>query len=564
MKSRSAALGLLIVVALLGFAAGARSRLGGPDATTANADKPARGLDVATIERVVARPDLQVDLFRPAAAGQPLPWLLFVHERGWPAPDEQAREGAAIAAALQARAVAVGVLSFATKEGAPASTMAAQIAAVIRELIGRAADLGLEPRPVLAGDEAGASLVASLALDPHLGLTPAMIRGVVGLNGSYDGVRDGTSPPTADSPLRQVRADAPPFLLLSAHGDSPHAAESTRAFARALEQAGAKEVHAHHASQRDARTLGNLSGERNDVADLVVAFVKGGALDADAGAEHAFALEDAWGAHAPLTTEPFWADESLVARRPADARFRARLRDIYGEMFKDLEPYPLTTYSAIDVATWVRKHPELGTGDWLTLTNARGEQLVLSRAEIERTQPVIVVGIDDEKNLFRMFVTYNVHRTYSWKPETEARPLLVRNVGAFLYVPTEDGGAPPHGALHPVTGADCALTTRSFALSAKDPLAAARAKPAVVATALTNEQGCLQCHTLHGEGARAHHLRARDGQLAEGFALALEEYPPEVLRRFLFEQKDVAKDFGVGPLQLPEATAKLLLADVRR
>ena len=564
MKSRSVVLGLLIASALLGFAVGARTRFSGPESPRLDAGEAARGAGVTSIERVIARPDLQVDLFRPAAAGQPAPWLLFVHEHGWPAPDEQAREGAAIATALAARGIAVGVLSFATKDGAPASTMAGEIVKAIHELAARAAALGIDARPVLAGDEAGASIVAALVLDLQSGLAPAAIRGVVGLNGSYDGVTDSAAPPAPDSPVREVRADAPPFLLLSAHGDSPHAAESTRAFARALERAGAKEVHAHHASMRDARTLGNLSGERNEVADLVVAFVKGGALDGDAGAEHAFALEDAWGARAPISTEPFWADETLVARRPTDARFRARLRAIYGEMWKDLEPYPLATYSAIDVATWVRKHPELGTGDWLTLTNARGEQLVLSRAEIERTQPVIVVGIDDERNLFRMFVTYNVHRAYSWKPETEARPLLVRSVGAFLYVPTETTGAPPDGTLHPVTGADCALTAKSFALSAKDPFATARTRPAVVAAALTNEQGCLQCHALHGEGARAHHVRARDGQLAEGFGLPLEEYPPEVLRRFLFEQKDVAKGFGVGPLELPERTAKLLLAEVRR
>jgi hypothetical protein len=387
---------------------------------------------------------------------------------------------------------------------------------------------------------------------------------VVGLNGSYDGVTDSAAAPDPESPVKHARADAPPFLLLSAHGDSPHAAESTRSFARALERAGAREVHAHHSSLRDTRTLGNLSGERNDVAELVAAFVKSGKGDGTGAPEDAFALEEAWGARAPLSTEPFWADAKLVVQRPTDARFRAHLRALYGEMFKDLEPYPLASYSAIDLGAWLRAHPELGSGDWVVSTNARGERLVLSRAEIERTQPVIVVGIDDEKNLFRMFVTYNVHRTYSWKPETEARPLLVRSVGGFLYVPTETAPAPPDGTLHPVTGADFALTAKSFEVLAKDPLATARAKPPAVATALTNAQGCLQCHALRGEGARAHHVRARDGQLAEGFGLALEEYPPEVLRRFLFEQKDVAKGFGVGPLELPEATAKLLLADVRR
>ncbi|HSO38746.1 MAG TPA: hypothetical protein VLT33_39725, partial [Labilithrix sp.] len=311
--------------------------------------------------------------------------------------------------------------------------------------------------------------------------------------------------------------------------------------------------------------LGNLSGDTNDVGDQVAAFVKGAKSARETGgAEGPFALAETWGARAPLSTEPFWADEQLVVQRPTDARFRARLRNLYGEMFKDLEPYPLATYAAIDLGSWVRAHPELGSGDWLEVTNARGEKLVLARSEIERTKPVIVVGIDDEKNLFRMFVTYNVYRTYSWKPETEVRPLLVRSVGAFLHVPSEREPARPDGTLHPATGADFALTTASFKVVAKDPLAAARAAPGPVSAALTNEQGCLQCHALRGEGARAHHVRAADGKLAEGFALPLEEYPPDVIQRFLFQQKEVAKGFGVGPLELPDATAKLLLAEIRR
>ena len=562
--SWSIAVGLLIAVAL-GVVIGARWHLGHPGVSAPDAGAAARGGTHGThVVRVIARGKLQVDLVVPTGSGAPAPWLLFVHERSFPAPDEKAREGAAIAVALQERGIAVGVLAFTAQEGAPPRAAGEEIAAVIRELAGRALELGIDPRPVLAGDEAGAVLVASLALDARYGLAPGAVRGVVGLNGSYDGVTDAAAATDPESPIAHVRADAPPFLLLSAHGDSPHAAESTRAFARSLERAGAKEAHAHHASLRDAHTLGNLSGQRNDVADLVAAFVKNGKCEAAGGVEEPFALEEAWGAHAPLSTEPFWADAGLVVQRPTDARFRAHLRALYAEMYKDLEPYPLATYAAIDLASWVRAHPELGSGDWLTVTNARGERLVLSRAEIERTRPAVVIGIDDERNLFRMFVTYNVHQTYSWKPEAEARPLLVRSVGAFLYLPTETAPAPPDGTLHPVTGADFALTSKSFAVVAQDPLAAARAKPPTVAAAFTNAQGCLQCHALHGEGARAHHVRARDGQLAEGSGLALEEYPPEVLRRFLFEQKEVAKGFGVGPLELPVPTATLLLAEVRR
>jgi acetyl esterase/lipase len=549
-----------MVAVALGVAIGVRLHLRPAPACERAAPRDGAG---AVYHRVVVREGLHVDLFVPASAGAAAPLMLFVHERGWPAPDEREREGAAIAEALQRRGIAVAVLSYTTKDGAP-RTVGEEIVASIRELAAKAPQLGIDARPVLAGDDTGATLAAALALDARYGLEASAIRGVVGLNGIYDGTTEPPAVTDRESPRAHVRGDAPPFLLLSAHGESARAAESSRAFARALERAGAKDVRAHHVSARDSRSLGNLSGDANDVGDQVAAFVKGASDPVVGGAEGPFALAQTWGAHAPLSTEPFWADEKLVIQRPTDARFRARLRNLYGEMYKDLEPYPLATYAAIDLGSWLRAHPELGDGDWLEVTNARGEQLVLTRSEIERGKPVIVIGIDDEKNLFRMFVTYNVHRTYSWKPETEPRPLLVRSVGAFLYVPTERELAPPDGSLRPVTGADFALTSTSFKVVAKDPLAGARNAPKPVRAALTNEQGCLQCHALRGEGARAHHLRAVDGALAEGFGLPLEEYPPDVLQRFLFEQKEVAKSFGVGPLELPNATARLLFTEVAR
>ena len=547
MRRWAVALGVLVGV-VIGVVAAMRLRPA--PITTA----PAQRSVAVVLHQVIARETVRVDLFLPKPGASPAPWMVFAHERGWPAPDEKEREGAALADAMQRRGIAVAVVSFEIKEGWPITRAAEEVAEVVRELARRAPEHGIAAEPVLAGDELGASLVTLLALSaappaptPPAPAAPAKIRGVIGMNGVYDDVGE-------------PRADAPPFLLLSAHGDSPKSAQSSRAFARALERVGAKDVRSHHVSARDTRALSNLSGDRNEVGDLVAAFVRG--EPTPGGAEGAWAVAEKWSARAPLSSEPFWTgNERLVVRHPVDVRLRAQMLRIFGETMRDLEPWPAVTYDAIDLGDYLRAHPELGTGDWLEVTNVRGEKLVISRSEIERTKPRIVVGIDDEKNLFRLFVTYNVYRTYSWKPETEVRPLLVRTVGAFLHVPTDAGTG---AALHTLTLADFALTIASFRVVADDPLAAARKTPKAVAAVLTNEQGCLQCHALRGAGARAHHLRATDGKLAEGFGLALEEYPPEVLRRFLFEQKDVAKTFGVGPLEVSPATATELLAEVAR
>jgi hypothetical protein len=546
-----------IALAILSLAIGIAACAGtAPRGATASVAPPAP--PVATTPRasvvhdvlpeLAGASDLHVDLHLPIPGDKPAPWMVFAHERGWPAPDDKERTGAALADALQRRGIAVAVLSFGISDAHPFHAQVDVVAGAVKELARRAHDYGLVAEPVLAGEELGATLVARLALDPRFGFGPRALRGVIAMNGVYD---DASSP----------RADAPPFMVLSAHGDSPASAQSSRALVRSLERAGAKQVHGYHASGRDAHSLTNLSGEHNDVGDLVAAFVRG--EPTPGGAEGAWALRDTWSANAPISTESFWKDERLVVRRPADARFRATLRNIFGEMMRDLEPWPLATYEAIDLADYLRAHPELGSGEWVAMTNARGEKVVLRRSEIERQKPVIVVGVDDDRNMFRLFVTYNVHRAYSWKPETEPRPLMVRHVGAFLYQARAetDGKA---ASFHVTTLADTALTASSFRVTEKDPLAIARSVPKALGAALTNEQGCLQCHSLRGDGARAHHLRASDGKLAEAQGLPFEEYPRDVLRRFLFEQEAVAKSFGVSPLIVSATVANQLLAEVAK
>lgn len=485
--------------------------------------------------------------------------MVFAHDRGWPAPDDKERSGPAIADAMMRRGIGVAVVAFSLGEKTPFPKACEEVASAVRDVIARAGELGLAREPVLAGDEVGASLVATLALDARYALGAGKIRGVIGMNGIYGGPPEtGEEPDAAPLALARTRADAPPFLILSAHDESRRSPPSSRTFARALEAKGAKDVRVHHVGTRDVRSLSNLSGERNDVGELVAAFVRGDEK-IPGGADGAWAVDTTWGRAAPLSSEPFRKDPSLVVRRPADVGLRAQLLRVFGETMHELEPWPVATYDAVDLLAWLGAHPELGAGDFVEVTNVRGEKLVLTRAELEKGKPLVVVGIDDETNLFRMLVTYNVYRSYSWKPETEPRPLLARPVGAFLYFPS-DGERPARVA----TLADFALTTSSFKVLRDDPLASVRALPKAVTAVLTNEQGCLQCHSLRGAGARAHHLRAADGKPVGGDALPLEEYPREVLTRFLFHQEEVAKSFGVSPLMVPEATARELLAVVAK
>lgn len=451
---------------------------------------------------------------RPRAAPRPAgPLVVFVHERGSFAPDEREANAIAFVDTMQRHGIAV------TSVAVESQTPAAEVAGVVREQ--RAEHV------VLVGERRGASIAVELALDPSLGVSR-----VVTFNGTFD---DAPGVPLV------------PCLILTAHGETPAVAQSSRRFERRLRDAGAKDVHRHHVSVRNERSLTNLAGERNDVADLVTAFVKGD--PPPGGPDSAWAIDDAW-AEPPLSSATFRA--TPLAKKPADAELRAHIAALFGERVGDLEPWPAETYDAIDVDAYLSAHPELGSGDWLTVENARGERLVFARADLRRKKAELVVGLDDEPNLFRLFVTYNVYRTYSWKPEPAPRRLLVRPVGTFLHFP--DGTRPS------ATHAEFALT--SLRVSAEDPLAGARRQPAHVADVLTNDQGCLECHAFGSANARAHHVRAADGALAEAFALPLAEYPPDVLRRFLFEQDQVAETFGVGPLHVGPATANELLLAV--
>ena len=371
-----------------------------------------------------------------------------------------------------------------------------------------------EQRMVVIGDGAGADVV--LSLPAH-----ASIAALIGLSGTYASV--------------EPRADAPPVLLLSGAKDDPTRAQGARRLARALEARGAKGVESYLVPEHDADEL--LRWDADDaLTALVVGFVTRGpekhSIDGPFGAKQI------WGRDPPLAYPKLWEKE--VVTRPIDAAFMAALEDLFEDVTFELHPWPLREYHAIPIE-------KLGTGEWLVTTNIRGEQLTLSKKDITEHQPVLVIGIDDEKNLYRLFTRYRVNQEYSWKPREAGAgpmPLMIRPVGPFLFFPK---GAPAH--LRDTTLATFAL--ESFDFEKDDPLASVRKLSPVLRATLTGNDGCLKCHSLRGAGAHAHHVRALDGKAHGGFALPLEEYRPDVLRRFLFEQEAVAAGFGVAPLNVP-------------
>jgi acetyl esterase/lipase len=519
-----------------------------------------------------------LDLYLPAdRAGKP-PLLIFVHGGFWMLDDEPYRIGPSLAEALVREGVAVALLRYRLAPAATHPAQAEDVAAGVALLVREAKQHGYDPgRIFLAGHSAGGHLAALVALDPRYlgrhGVSPQSLAGVIAFSGIYDlsarlGVAEerrhatertfGTNPAVlADaSPTRHVRADAPPFLILSAEDDVDFIPEA-RALFDALARAGHNRVDRWIVPERDHFTLMNLADPTNDARILLLDFLKVAPLPPDARM-----LADArrrW-RDPPFSTLPFWRYGALIRSHPVDPRFIARLLPIFAFSRFELLEWPLQTFHAIGLFDFLAALPpdRVGRGRHLVITNVRNERQFWTREQIAPYEPVIVIGLDDEKNLFRLGVFYRALREYSWKTGPQP-PMMARPVGAFIHFLKE----PPPGVAMP-QASQFALTEDSFRLVGADPLATLKDLRKDVYDTVTVRNGCVYCHTLRGVGSRSQHVTADAGTPHGGAALPLESYPPTVWKAFIFDQAAVARKIGASPNPVAEGTQQALYDLVNR
>jgi acetyl esterase/lipase len=485
---------------------------------------------------------VEVDLFHPQT--NPSHTLVVFLQGNDPGePDERAPIAAEIGQTFERRNIDVAAVTFRVSREAPPEVCVVATAKAIADV----EQHGRYDRVILMGRGAGASAAASLALDTRYfddaGFDSKLVKGVIGMRGNYD--------------MSGARSDAPPFLLLSADRDEDRFARIDRDFAHLLASSGVK-VERHIAPFRDAHSLTHLTGEDNDLGELVTGFVERGIvpLEPDAGV---IELQKRWDEAPPLDLSELRA--GMRKTYPVDAALKSTLDVLFSRYPYVLHQLPGKTYEAIDLASWLaaRSENEVGKGDWLVVTNLRDEKLYYTRKEIETLKPQLVVGLDDEPNLYKLFGYYRLRQDYTWKTPLSTgqrpMPLMIRPLGAFLHFPTP---VPPE--LVNKSYAPFGLTAKSFHWQEQDPLAAVRDVPPAVLPTLIGEQGCLKCHSWRGAGSKAHHLLASDGKPYGAFALAFEDYPEDVLRRFLYEQESVAKSFEVSPLMVPKPIADELYA----
>jgi acetyl esterase/lipase len=508
-------------------------------------------------------PNVSVDLYAPTQASERGPLVVVLQGNEPTPPDEQFAFAAKVSKSLQRNGVAAAAVSFKVQKGHTLRACAADVAGAVQEVV----SARNPTRLILVGRGVGAWMASMLALDRRLlegaGMDPKRVDGVIVVRGTYDlGSAALEGHPDAaffaesvddrkeSSPITYARPDSPPFLMLFGGEDDSYWARIARPFARALQDGGAPDIDYFIVPDRDAHSILRWSGAGNDLGDLVFSFVGSGHKEYPI--DNPFGALRRWGPKPPLDLSAFRKDPRAIATYPIDDTMRETLTNFFGGVNFERFPMPGKTYQAIDLLGYLAGRPksEVGEGDFLVVSNIRGEQEYFSREMLQKTQPVIVVGLDDEDNLCRLLTFYRMNRAYSWITSDERLPLMARPLGAFLYFRTP---LPPE--LQNKTYAPYGLDPAGFHWVKNDPLAPIRSLDGGLREALAGEQGCLTCHSYRGAGGRSHHALALDAKPYGAFALPLEEYPSDVLRRFLFEQDAVAKSFGVKPLRVDKTVA---------
>lgn len=507
-------------------------------------------------------PSHQLRFFGSKEAGDAQPLILFLD--GGPDAGDPA-EGSEIARALAQHGVNVALIEPPEPRGdrhAAGRMLASAVALAAKS----SARLGSDPRRIYClGRGWGAEVVASVVLDPSylsaVGHDRSAIAGAMTLNADLtallplaDRLKDEERPGagagvavSASLPMRE-EVRVPRLLFITQHGGPRDFAISARRLANALRGAAvpfANDVIDPHYQAPIPW------GSRDISLHLLLQFV--GAKPLLQTISDRLLVEYRAKAVPISDNEQIWEGGAKVEAHPIDAEFIASLELVFAERLELLDAFPLQRYQAVDLLDYLASLPEevVGKGDHLVVTSIRGETLYLTREQLEQTRPRLVIGIDDERNLFRLAIGYLGPRDYSWIDDAgRPRPWLVRPVGAFLHVPGERRGTV-------LTTTRFGLNAASFRWVADDPLAPmADLSPKVRATMAAAT--CMQCHAFRGIGGGGHHLGAFTRTTEAGIALPLEDYPSHVMEQFLFDQESVAAMMGTVPVPMDQEMISVL------
>lgn len=505
-----------------------------------------------------------LDLYLPEQRHESMPLLVFIPGGFWAQPAEGFLLSQDSIEVLTRKGIAVAQLRFRHAPDHPFPAQIEDVASAVAFLANNAGTYGYQrDRIFVMGHSSGGQLASLLAQDDrYLGkhdLSPRQLAGVIVASGILDVSKaaiisdqqanlyqqafgDDADLRTHASPVNHIKSGLPPLLMLSAEQDLPGFGIAARRYTDLLREAGNKQSYHHVLSRSTHLSELLLDDKDNRLLRYLLAFMKvetGGPFFSDRLMARRFWHDP------PISTEDFWQNPALIDHHPVDERFVESLFGLFqGNSFM-LTAWPLQTFHAIDLYDYLEKTGQT-EGNYLITNNLRDERLYLDLEKIRPYKPVIVVGLDDEKNLFKLTVFYQTKRQHSWLEDDQARPLSVRPLGAFLYFLET-----PPAELQPQHLSDYSLSSDSFKRVKKDPLDWLWQLPEPLHATFTYQNGCVSCHAFKGMQARSHHTNAMNLNDEGGFALPLTSYPTEVWREFVFNQAAVAEQIGVFPNSLP-------------
>lgn len=198
----------------------------------------------------------RIDVYRPRAATQPLPIILFFYGGSWNSGTK--RGYSFVGRALASRGFLVAIPDYRLVPQVRYPAFVQDGAAAVRWTEVHAADLGGDPkRLVIAGHSAGAYNGAMLAYDRRwLGVDQANVRGFIGLAGPYDFLPftdavsreafKGSQDLESTQPVSFVQKGSPPAFLATGAEDRTVRPRNSDALAARLMAAGSPVVRRNY------------------------------------------------------------------------------------------------------------------------------------------------------------------------------------------------------------------------------------------------------------------------------------------------------------------------------
>lgn len=262
-------------------------------------------------------PKHRLNLFFPledSVRARPWPVVVFVHGGGWTEGDRDFTFGNAdvynnIGRYFAQHGIGAATVSYQLMPGVTWREQVADVAAAVAWVHGHIGEYGGDPDGLfLMGHSAGAYLAASVALDPapleRQGLSAGVVCGAIPVSGAALDLTDRETfflednfdyysarfapdrvpldePPEEPfswqreaSPIRSVRADAPPFLILYAGGETEALRRQSGLLDAALRAAGAESRVVVVPGQSHERIVPTLSRDDRTAGPAMLAFVR--------------------------------------------------------------------------------------------------------------------------------------------------------------------------------------------------------------------------------------------------------------------------------------------------